>query len=482
MLLEEGVFPMNIRNLSLFGLLFFTKGFSAMAQNTDQEDLEFSGLTDSDESEYEASNGMSNFDDYDVNGRRLTVFPPDGRVEYDPAKFQRGVGLLSYLSDGEYKNCTATLINRELILTAAKCVVKETVSADGLTINRAIPSDWATAMQFQFGYTDGKPGPYNSAFKQMFVPSEYMSVAANWPAYNFAVIQLRKALGDVVGHMNVQSHPASSYKGEGVNLVSFMYKDNTTASADYCCPIIGNVDGRVKHLCDTADGSDGAPLYVQTPAKKSGGFDYTLVAMNNEQGATFNLAAATQPIVQLFKYAAKHIVKDPKFHGAPFQMDGDLQLSCDITKAPTMPTRHPTKKPTHRPTREPSTGTHGSPVPTTPPPTNEPTPEPTNQVTKAPTMRTRHPTKKPTHKPPTHQPSTGTHGTPVPTAANPTPKPTAANPTPEPTHKPTEKYTHAPTQKYTHAPTSCVTTESVSDAQAAVLEANSTKSGLRMRM
>jgi V8-like Glu-specific endopeptidase len=411
---------MKLSQLATASMLMFASNFfPTKAQNEIEVDVYDVGQ---DSLHFGPDNEDSFFDSEEFEDnehrRQLTIFQPDDRVEYSPVKFQRGVGLLRY---GKSNYCTATLVNRELILTAAKCLYRDVHDSTGKVVRRELLPNLRNLMRFNFGFTDGHRGAHNSLLKKIVVPNAFKNVDANWTQHNYAIVQLEKALGDATGFMHIKPRKPQSYDGLSVSLVSFMYKGNTTASADYCCEIIGVAAKRVKHTCDTANGANGAPLFEQRKGKKPGTFNYVLIAMHNEAGVNFNLAATTPQIYNIFKFAKDHIKHNPQYTGKSINVSGDKARVCK-------PTASPTRVPTRKPAGKPTTG--GGEVPTTSKPTVRPSPTHTHRPTLQPFSIGTPPTtgggqltNKPTSWPTRFYTNSPTRPTRLPTTSSPTQKP-----------------------------------------------------------
>jgi hypothetical protein len=304
-----------------------------------------------------------------AHGRRLKVFPEDNRVPFNPYALQRGVGLLQYTVNGGRRDCTATLVDPKIILTAASCVFNDQ-NVNGNIIRR-VPDEWHRSAKFHFGFHDNAP-IFTSVPQRVFYRPSYANMVPGWQRDNYALIELRDAIGDVTGFMK----------------------------------IIGEIEGQVKHLCDAGYGAMGAAIFAQNNARipytHRIRLSYSLVSIHNGETEAYNLGAMSKPIAGLLKIARKEIDSAPKFTG-PWPDIKDSRINCKAPSRPPHPVGHPVKPPS--PVQRTNT-------PTSKAPTKYPTPQPI-QGSDAPTPPV---TKKPTTDNPTAKPA-------VPSSANPTHKP-----------------------------------------------------------
>lgn len=171
--------------------------------------------------------------------------------------------------DGSH--CTATLIDKNIIVTAAHCFV------DGNS-HEIIKGDY----QFQPGMKHGG-STYSSGITTITVGTKDPD---NDRAHDWALAKLEQPLGEKVGWMGMTSMPNASQKfgqkiiESGLTMVGygedFMY--GHTPSVESNCGLKG-FDSNLKiafHNCSTSKGSSGGPIFVSP----TDGSSHQILAIN----------------------------------------------------------------------------------------------------------------------------------------------------------------------------------------------------------
>lgn len=146
--------------------------------------------------------------------------------------------------------CTASLVGRDLILTAAHCV-----------INRKTGAVDKGTYRFKLSLIRGEASAESGVRYVWFgtrAPSDHR--ASDW-----AILRLSKALGDQYGWMGVNAFDLKTIIDQdviGVTGYASRYQDGKTASVEFGCRFtVANSDGSFLHDCDTLPGVSGAPIY-----------------------------------------------------------------------------------------------------------------------------------------------------------------------------------------------------------------------------
>jgi protease YdgD len=194
------------------------------------------------------------------------IFSPDDRkpgLSADgPMRF---TGKLT-LPDGA--GCTAVLVARDLILTAAHCVIDRTTG----TIDQG---DY----RFDLSLIGGKAVARSGV--------SWIWYGTNNPGAHrgsdWAILRLKEALGETYGWMGVSAFDLKDIFDQdviGVTGYASRYKKGKTASVEYGCRFTAaRSDGTFLHDCDTLPGVSGAPIFRVTKDQQ-GSIQYTLVAIN----------------------------------------------------------------------------------------------------------------------------------------------------------------------------------------------------------
>lgn len=225
------------------------------------------------------------------------VFGDDDRVQIDDTtKFPfRTIGQLwTKVDDENWGSCSATLVGPSTIITAAHCIYSHDHGG------------WGEAAEFYPGLS-GEEAPFgmanvtNANILEGFI-SKYKDVYGSVIAYDLAVLELDKPLGDDVGWMSYGSFakPADftanivGYPGDKPE--STMWRASCDVNkADFN-------DTNFAYLCDTYPGSSGSSVYVYNKDKK----ERVILGVNIAENPQFNIA--TRLNAAYFKWV-KDLVK-----------------------------------------------------------------------------------------------------------------------------------------------------------------------------
>ncbi len=168
-------------------------------------------------------------------GAKHNIFGPDARQQVTSNEYPWST--VGYLSSG----CTATLIDKNLIVTAAHCVYDDSGQIQALTYypnmigNQSNTSSYAT-------YTwTGTSDPKNDR------------------AHDWAIVQLNDDLGSSYGSMGVKEQDADTVTLAGY---SYDFMSGQTAGAHVNCTIQERLTDFWLHDCDGTRGSSGGPMFV----------------------------------------------------------------------------------------------------------------------------------------------------------------------------------------------------------------------------
>lgn len=163
--------------------------------------------------------------------------------------------------------CTATLVSRNLVLTAAHCVLDAYGNVRSV---RFYPNAMSNTSLFSspviyawYGGTDYKTNP----------------------THDWAILQLADALGDLYGWLGVKDEAnvywvnAAGYSGD--------FYGGATAGAHINCRVMDERVGMWLHDCDTSRGSSGGPIFITNEYSQS--FVVAVNTAENRQGGLNSL-------------------------------------------------------------------------------------------------------------------------------------------------------------------------------------------------
>ncbi|KAB7610407.1 trypsin-like serine protease [Amylibacter sp. SFDW26] len=198
------------------------------------------------------------------------------------------------LNLGKSGYCTGTLIDNDLVLTAAHCVF------DPKTKKPIDPSN----VTFQAGLRDGKFIEESKATKiavhKNYNPRAYIN--GDYVRHDVALIKLQKA---------ITTFAASPFKlhtgiaaGKQVNVVSYGRGRDDALSWQRNCGITGRYTGLLEFNCNVTYGSSGAPVFVKE------GFNFrilSLISVGHKQGKkTVSYGMELPKMVTLLKKDLTH--------------------------------------------------------------------------------------------------------------------------------------------------------------------------------
>jgi V8-like Glu-specific endopeptidase len=194
------------------------------------------------------------------------IFLPDDRQPV--SRFREPSRWVGKLELPHGSACTATLVHKDLILTAAHCVVdKETQ-----TIRQG-------TYKFRLGLTAGK-ARVSSGVTQVWIGS---TTPSERRITDWAILRLARPLGERYGWVEIEDVDLKGIIDQDLLWIvgySSGYRDGLTASVESSCRFtVAQETGTFLHDCDTLPGVSGAPMFVRggAPGAKS---SFRIVAIN----------------------------------------------------------------------------------------------------------------------------------------------------------------------------------------------------------
>lgn len=175
----------------------------------------------------------------------------DDRVRIDPQ--QAPWRFMGSFTNGIGERCTATLISRDVIMTAAHCVSSEDgIHPDG-TFAPAAGGPTARSIAYLISTTFDY---------QRFIETNEVD------AHDWALVRLNRPLGEELGYASVRRFTRRELAApQDVNLQQAGYSWDTgdllSANID-CHPIQFYDDGAFAHACDTTQGDSGSGFLIRS--------------------------------------------------------------------------------------------------------------------------------------------------------------------------------------------------------------------------
>lgn len=190
-------------------------------------------------------------------------------------------------TSGKKYHCTGTLIDENVVLTNAHCVLDHKTHK----FNRGI--------QFQPNVIDGKISDRTDVSHAVRVIAGTDFQSGNGYKNDWAIVVLDKPLGKKYGYLGWKYLPTSNFKWKPQQLIFVGYSGDFptpkisafrrftagrgwTAGVDLGCSILGEKSEVLLHDCDTTGGSSGGPIIDW-----NGGSPY-IVALNNAEQTTWD--------------------------------------------------------------------------------------------------------------------------------------------------------------------------------------------------
>lgn len=171
------------------------------------------------------------------------IFDEDNRIAMTSPKYPWSTVGKVYA--GGY-GCTGTLVGRDLVLTAAHCILDDKT---GKLMSGPI--------EFFPNQIDGQ-----AKMSSQVIVAVYGGAYPEYAYADWAILKIKDPLGDYYGYMGVQSKV--DYLPFMVHSVgySFDFRSGQTAGVHVGCHIRGTENYLFNHDCDQTSGASGGPMFI----------------------------------------------------------------------------------------------------------------------------------------------------------------------------------------------------------------------------
>jgi protease YdgD len=183
--------------------------------------------------------GVALFAGHSVFAASWNVFGVDNRVDMTSTSYPWST--IGYLDSG----CTGTLVARNLVLTAAHCVVEN------------------GTMKYIGNFNPNYIGGYSRRKSWVKRATWGSGIPETYRADDWAILELEDNLGDDYGWMGTESTVRTYVALAGY---SEDYHGGQTAGVHVDCQFRDTLGGFWMHDCDNARGASGGPMFYQNSA------------------------------------------------------------------------------------------------------------------------------------------------------------------------------------------------------------------------
>jgi V8-like Glu-specific endopeptidase len=165
--------------------------------------------------------------------------------------------------------CTAGLVGKDLILTAAHCMISPT--------GQFIPGRY----QFHYGYIAGKAAESSDVIWFQWGGSGSLSQGIEGRINDWAIGILAQPLGAKHGWMGYRALPLDQYDSQILGFTGYAsdFQGGQTAAFQWGCRFRGHYDnGLLRTDCNASTGASGSPIYRQVRGK-NGKIGYEVIAL-----------------------------------------------------------------------------------------------------------------------------------------------------------------------------------------------------------